>query len=77
MAMTPKDNANTTKKGVFLGQRKRQGHSNNEMKSSPMASSGSFGKAKTIASGKKNFSRGAPGHSSTGDFGSGSPSNGL
>ena len=57
-------NGNTTKKGTFLGTQKKHQKTVTKKKTSPIAPSNAFGQAKTIASGKKNFSRGAPGHAS-------------
>lgn len=72
--MPPKENANTARKGTISGiNNKKQGHNNSQMKAAPMAKANSFGQAKTIASGKKNFSRGAPGHQSTPSMKNSSP----
>lgn len=57
-------NGNTAKKGNFVGTQKKHKKTVTQKQTSKTAPSGSFGQAKTIASGKKNFSRGAPGHAS-------------
>jgi hypothetical protein len=55
-------NANIDRKGTFKGTTKKTTNVNTKKKTSPSAATGSFGKATKIASGKMNFSKGAPGH---------------
>lgn len=58
-------NANIDRPGTFKGTKKAPGKTSRKIQApAPIAPSNSFGQAKTIASGKKNFSRGAPGHQS-------------
>lgn len=67
MTMTPKDNANTTRPGTFLGTKKKTVKTVNTIKGAKTANIGksNFGKATSMGGGKHNFSRGAPGHSNS------------
>lgn len=61
-------NANTNRKGSFVGTSKKYSKTENTPKGAKTANVGksNFGKAVPLGGGKHNFSRGAPGHSSTG-----------
>lgn len=59
-------NPNTGAKGNYTGVSKKHQQTITKKKTSAIASSGAFGKARDMGGGRHNFSKGAPGHQTGG-----------